>query len=1130
MAMGVTAMANPIDQQKAESIAAQYLVAGHAMQLVKKAARAKAKNVSADIAKSSPYYIFSRGFDQGYVIVAGDDCLPEILGYTESGNFDENNLPPALEGMLQAWQNAVEQAQVNGTNAPRRASMAPALTAARENIAPLTTSHWHQTGPYNDLCPTRDDNGAKSMTGCVATAISQILYYWRKDLPSTLQATTPTYGMDGYSHASVTKSIPRGTPLKWDLMLDAYNNAPEEYNEAVATMVFAIGAASHLEYSIEDGTATSGHIEDIPKAISTYFGMNGGWVAYRTSYTQEAWTQLIYDQLAKGRPVMYTGVHPSSGGHAVYIDGYQQRNDLMHFNFGWGGQSDGYYTTTLETGMNGFNDYQSCLIDAFPKTWNMKTTVTMPAHTYAYVDNDVKITIENNSTLDFKGIYCFFSTTNTAPTKLSAAKSFDDATMIERGSKGSVTLNVKPTTIKTWYLTITDEDLNILAQKAVEVEKADAKLSLDRVEVLGTTENETVAGTTYPKIYNDKAMVNAYLKNDADVAYGGIAKMNLYTSTDNGETFSFVKSVAKASASVPAKSESCVTFSVTGLTAGQLYYAEVDKDWGSTSTDMTEVANTTASKAYFVSAGASDMTAELKDNVLYFAGHWDPTAYTSFVTRTANKTAVAYDLTKVSSIGKLPEVDSPQINALIYANEGTEGCNIVTGNAIKGDAKIIAGHDFSASSDIAIKGKAVFDINQEPARWYFTTAPFTVDVPDGIIAREVTGHATTSVGITNKAKSVTVLEGGKSYIIMTSSKQRQLLTASSGDNVIKAAPTANADAAFVGVYTATAVPTGAKIVKDKDVDKQYFMLASGEMLEGLRGYFIDEKMGTASTDFRAQSDLVLDPGYQELAKRIQMLYDAQEMMAGKVSEKESAAMADSIAKAEQIFSKQSIKASTDVKKYYTALEAWASEYKMQEQNAEDADIDMTGSIANPSFEANATAATGWTVGTSDDATIRKNNILAYKTVYGDGNNFLYSKTGKAATQTITLAPGTYTLTAMVGSDEGNSITLFAGENEVTVAAHAFGKHYLTEARIDSIVVDASGLLTIGVKAENWFNADDFHLTFTGSNEADGIVEIMQSAAPATRKRGIFTIYGTPVSKITTPGIYVIDGKKLQQFR
>ncbi|MBQ0057486.1 MAG: C10 family peptidase [Bacteroidales bacterium] len=1132
-AISAATFANPIDRQKAEAIALQYQVDGLTMKLAKSAVRKGAHSAAGNLvggptdstAKDAPYYIFSRGENLGYVIVSGDDCLPEILGYTETGNYDESQLPPALKDMLASWQELVEKAQATKTNTPRPARpMLNAQAESRQSIQPLTTSHWHQSGPYNDLCPNRDDNGAKSMTGCVATAISQILYYWRKDLPDTLLATTPTYGMDGYSHASVTLSIPKGTPIKWDLMLDSYNGAPAEYNEAVATMVYAVGTASHLEYSIEGGTATSGHIEDIPQAISTYFGMNGGWVAYRTNYSQEAWTQLIYDELAKGRPVMYTGVNSSSGGHAVYIDGYQKSNDLMRFNFGWGGQGDGYYTTTLETGMNNFNEYQSCLISAYPKKWNIKASLSCPAHVYANIESPFKVTVENNSTREYSGLYCFLANNANKPTQPSLANSFDDATAIPRGSKGSLTLRAKPTSVGTWYVTITDRNLNVLAQQAIEVEKADAQLSLDRIELLGSTETQESAGIAFTKIYNTRATVNAYVSNTADVAFAGTASLNLYASSDNGKTFEKVNSYSKTNTVIAAHSEECISFSVSNLTAGLLYYAEVSPEWG-TSPNVTTIGNAADTRSYFTSAGASDLTAVLTDGVLSFSGHWDATVYSTLVRRSANKTAIAYDLANVTATGIVPDVEYPSANALIYAGVNAQGTNVIVGNRA-GRLSLSAGHDLSPDAIIGIDGNAQFDINQEPARWYQTTVPFDCDVPDGILAREVQSHLSSMSGINGKTTNVTKLQGGRSYLIMASSTRRQTLTSTTPGNVMVKYPETNLDQAFIGVFTSTETPSGAKIIKDKDTDRQYFVTANSETVDGMRGYFYDPAMTSSATDFRAFSSILLDPAYLDLAKQIQRMYDALDEMAGIASDKAVAEMTDSIANAERIFSSQSISDATAVRNYASALETWISDFELMAGSNGSIERDMSAQITNPSFELSGTTVKGWTIETGGSATIHKNSNLAYRIVGGDGENFLYSSNGATVSQTLSLAPGRYRLSALLGSDEGNTITLFAGEQETTVPAHAFGKHYLTEAVIDSIQIDETTSLTIGVKAGNWYNADNFRLTLIDDLSTDAISQIPHGSLSSDSNQGIYTISGLPVNAIATPGLYIINGKKV----
>lgn len=338
LAAASTAVANPVDEEKARQTALDFLPQSTNMTLVSQARRNLAKSIGLpkETAATSPYYVYSRGEGQGFVIVAGDDCLPSILGYTESGDFDADNLPPALQDMLEGWAQSIENAQALGTNAP--AIMPLAAAADRKNIAPMMKSHWSQGSPYNDRCPFMSGSTTeRAMTGCVATAASQVLYYWRKDLPSTLQATTPTYG---YGGAPVTESIPKGTPLRWDLMQDSYSGGESrEVKDALAEFIFATGSATWLTYGYQNSTATAGNIENIPNTFNGYFGMNGGTVHYRDNNTQENWVQLIYDELEKGHPVMYTGVSPSAGGHAVVIHGYQKTSDLFYFNFGWGRDS-----------------------------------------------------------------------------------------------------------------------------------------------------------------------------------------------------------------------------------------------------------------------------------------------------------------------------------------------------------------------------------------------------------------------------------------------------------------------------------------------------------------------------------------------------------------------------------------------------------------------------------------------------------------------------------------------------------------------------------------------------------------------------------------------------------------------
>ena len=320
--------ADPIDLAKAKTIASK-LAADSEVELVTSASRSEAKlrTLSKEYLNTAPYYIFSRGENKGFIIVSGDDCLPEILGYTESGDFVEENMPEQLLGWLKYYAGIIEEAQVNKAK-PRstRISAYDAKASSRTDVPVLMTTHWHQSAPYNDLCPFLPGTENRAVTGCVATAGAQIIYYYRKDNPDTLMATTPTYDYG----APVTTVFPEGTPMKWGIMQPSYGSStPTEMNEAVATLMASVGAATGLTY----GSSTSGQISDLVNTFSKYFNLTG-ICQYKSGISQSTWENMIYKELEAGRPMVYTGYNETSGGHAVVVDGYQASTNLFHFNFG----------------------------------------------------------------------------------------------------------------------------------------------------------------------------------------------------------------------------------------------------------------------------------------------------------------------------------------------------------------------------------------------------------------------------------------------------------------------------------------------------------------------------------------------------------------------------------------------------------------------------------------------------------------------------------------------------------------------------------------------------------------------------------------------------------------------------
>lgn len=925
----VNAVANPIDAEKARQIAAEFLPSTPDFTLVAQAQRnhAKAMKLTKNVASTSPYYIYSRGEGQGFVIVAGDDCLPTILGFTEYGDFDADNIPPALQDMLDGWAQTVEDAQVNGTN-----QTIPTIKMAddRENIAPIMTSHWHQNSPYNDRCPYRTGTTARAVTGCVATAASQILYYWRRDLPSTLQATTPTYG---YGEAPVTESIPAGTPLRWDLMKDSYSGSESStVKNAVAEFVFATGAATWLTY----GESTSGQVDKIPYTFSAYYGMNGGSYQSRSNYSQEGWVKLLYDELTLGRPVMYAGVHPTRGGHAVVVHGYRKTGDLFYFNFGWGGNSDGYYTVDAETGMNGFNGSQAAVIGAYPKTWNIDTKIEAPEKIYAQRTANFKFNLTNNSTLPLQGFYLFASTSAATPTSLSPAKSKDTETIIETGKSATITLSCKPTSTSKWYITLTDKDLNVLKKIEVTPEVPTSKLILKSIYAQASADTEIIGGVEYSKFYSNKAVVDATIMNNDDIDYEGTGKINVYVYDEETQQWT-LNGTTSATVSIDAKSSEYITFNINNtsscpLAAGKRYYAEVASPWKTSATeDVIEMPEETP-KAYFVITGESDLAVtSFENNILTFTGHWDRASFETIAKRNTYATANVYDLTQVQSVDVNHNPDAlPNPNALVYVPGWvrTNIKNVVyvfdNEDVFCDILKLTAGYDFQLRADIPAFSAELY-LNGEVGKWYQITVPFRAEVPDGVYARQINSH--TSRGLsTSGTPEVYSLEAGYTYLIMPSTRDDKLDIGEWGSTHVVASPAENPDPAVKGVYMNTVVPVGAFLINDDET--QYFEPLKAETeVGGLRGYFTTDDI---TAKFRVNTTTGPDPAYITLAKNIQTASDILDEYGGSQPVEIREAFADSIAEAKNKFTRRvdnGLSNTTEIKKYAANLLALAEQFK-----------------------------------------------------------------------------------------------------------------------------------------------------------------------------------------------------------
>lgn len=1071
--------ADPITPERAAQLAAQY-VADKASkpQLVKAGPRKRtAARLSRKAAESAPYYIYSRGDNCGFVIVSGDDALPEVLGYTTGGNFDENDMPEFLAWYLDYYGQAAEAAQAVG--APR---MAPTVMASgRQDIAPLIQTHWHQTEPYFNKCPLRKDGGGRCVTGCVATAASQVLYYWHKDLTDVTLAATSSYVYG--DQAQATTAFPKGTKIKWDLMRLQYSSEPAEYKDAVATLMAVVGGGAGLTY----GSSTGGHNDDCRRVFSNIFGMNGGtennkdWGQDYNNYSDEAWSTLLYNELVKQRPVLYSGCNASGEGHAVVVDGYQASTGYFHFNLGWGNPSayDGYFTVARGKSPSwGFNDsWQECVTGVYPKTQNLDAELKFVSKIYYNRNNTVNIEIRNKGTLDYSGVYVFVNTNGAKPTKLTEARASDTETVLPNsGDLMTLSMDLKPTTTGKNYIIVTDANLNVLAKVEKEILLPESNVVLKDMSIDGCSETETHNGESYTVVYNTKATANVTFADRSGLGFEGSPRMSIYESTDGGQTFNYV-GYKSAKMSIDANEEANVAFSIIStsscpISVGNLYYGVLVNPIPSTkTTDVIDLSQASDTIVRFILKG-SDLEAEsFVDGVLKLKGTWDVNAFTTLAKKTAYKTATAYDLTDVEKISTLPLLETNP-NALYYVNSDAQpsGMNYVK-DGVCSNLVLTVGYNFVPVA--ALKAtKATVRLNQVPCKWYLFTAPCTLDVPQGVLARQVNSH--TSSGISNKTSEVSQLEAGHTYILMTTSKERQLLNGY--DAEVVQAPLPNVDEALVGTFVATATPEGAMLIND--ADQQYFDPAqTGTAVEPLRGYFY---AANVKKSFRAYSQLASDPTFLNLAKSINSAYTAIEQNKSYTTadaQKQLLALVDS---AEIIFSDRTN--TTEIARNMSnKLTAAIEDFAAGVYNP-DAEQDCTSLIVNPSFETGRT--NGWTTA----GTVQRNDNLTYKSVDADGQYILYTcksdSTADELSQTITgLKAGKYRLTAMVGSTEGHTITLFANDSTVTVKAHHLGVHYFTKAVIDNVEVDETGELTIGVKAGFFYKVDDFRLFLTEEAEA-----------------------------------------------
>ena len=343
----VLAWAGPRSFQQAQAIAErQAALQGIIMdqQQVSKARKQYLLNGSSSSETATSYYVFDNGADKGFTIVSGDDELPEIVGYSAHGNSENLMKTEGCAAFLKAYQKFVAAFTQGDAKARKILAEQRALKAdgryQQPKIDPLLGDiAWNQETPYNKMCP-KYEGSELSVTGCVATAMAQVMMYYK--YPKELKADIPAYTTA--TNKLKVNAISKGEEYDWGNMLPTYTE--EEYNttqaNAVAKLMFHCGAAVQMDYGDSSGALLR------PEDMSTYFGYDADLLqeVYRSVYTLAEWKKILDRELEAKRPIIYGGVASNEDGHQFVCDG-SDGEGLYHINWGWSGDSDGYFDITL---------------------------------------------------------------------------------------------------------------------------------------------------------------------------------------------------------------------------------------------------------------------------------------------------------------------------------------------------------------------------------------------------------------------------------------------------------------------------------------------------------------------------------------------------------------------------------------------------------------------------------------------------------------------------------------------------------------------------------------------------------------------------------------------------------------
>ena len=382
------------------------------------------------------YYVFNT--DSSFVVVGGDKRMLPILAYSTANAFDTTNLPANVKYWFETYQKELDyvckieesasKERINLWNQYINNTIFQETKRQKSVEFPLLTTTWNQAPYYNDLCPYDSNYQEHAVTGCVATAMAQILKYWNY----------PQNGEGSYSYIPTTNSYYgtlsanfANTTYQWaDMPKKLNSNSSSSSKNAVATLMYHCGVSVAMDYNVSSEGGSGAYsllsqeyidygYRDVPTALKTHFKYSNVVGKYKEDYTNSDWITMLKNELDNGRPIYYAG-SGDGGGHAFVCDGYDA-DDRFHFNFGWGGAYDGYFFVSsidpIGTGIGGgtgggFSENQRAIINIYPDSIFMSdlrlysNMIMKPSTIVANNESfSIAVCIANYGSNDFSGSY-----------------------------------------------------------------------------------------------------------------------------------------------------------------------------------------------------------------------------------------------------------------------------------------------------------------------------------------------------------------------------------------------------------------------------------------------------------------------------------------------------------------------------------------------------------------------------------------------------------------------------------------------------------------------------------------------------------------------------------------------------